>query len=1014
MTLPILDLRDRALLGRDLVVSAGAGSGKTFTLSVLVAGALGRGPWRPQDVLATTFSEAAATDLRARLLRPLEVLARFTEAHWAEGLPLLRQGEEAFAAWLEALPAGDAKARTEVRWASGLWMEADGKAPSWMRSPAEARLHWRRTRREAELLQVGTLHSLALSLLGQAGAAPREVVEVRDPSLLRLLRREVRAFLEAQPEALAPFVTRLQAWVEGQWATLSELHDHHRDAMGLLRPVDPSETLSLFETSLDRWMQQLLPFFKEELPIGKTKQAKASRVIALGPPPEALGPRLRWAQRVMSETFRDQVPKASYTDAFKTALEGSTSVVAAFETMNAALVEGALVRFQAVKEQRRLATFGDLVRMAVDGLSEGRITPPKPPLLLVDEVQDVSPAQDALLSALQAAHTLRVGDLKQAIYGFRGGDPELLRQRLQEAKSTGGALRLPANHRSRAPIVDLANALVTEVWPTVDAESAPEDAAQDATRAAEAGVALIPREGKGSAQDLLGFTDWIAPLSRPEGWTSLFGEEDRGPRRRALLLQRRTRLPRLRLLLHRLGVDPFVLSSEGFWDSPGVRLLRAALAYATNPEAPLPRAVLLRQWMGLSDGEITARMRSESRMPDPAAEDGFHWVKGLNGLGTRDLVGLLLAEGPLWSLLQATAAHGVQEPLRARRNLEAFVIQLLALPDAPASALAMLDERAKGSPRGDVPTEPEGADLLIQTVHASKGLEYEDVILPCLDPYAAPLRNGAAGADAEGRFRQGWRLGGLDGPALASLKAQAKAKRVRDDLNLFYVALTRARDRLVMLASGKPQPQPGWHAWAKALGERAELPSPERPALAPLLVSTTEPLIWEAPPHRALPPPPLVEAEEDEASRQRRMLEGDLMHAYLRDLLLRWEDPTAFEACLQAAPPVAQARDQALQALATLEARGWRHLPRRTELPLAGTAASGALGRADLVIWEPDRRHPTGLHLIDFKHSSTFDAAALAAYRAQLARYASALQVQAPVSAWLLALRSGELVQIDF
>ena len=134
-----------------------------------------------------------------------------------------------------------------------------------------------------------------------------------------------------------------------------------------------------------------------------------------------------------------------------------------------------------------------------------------------------------------------------------------------------------------------------------------------------------------------------------------------------------------------------------------------------------------------------------------------------------------------------------------------------------------------------------------------------------------------------------------------------------------------------------------------------------------------------------------------------------MVHAFLRDLLVRWEDPAGFAACLAAPPPVAGAKEHAERFLADFETRGWRHLRRRTELPLAGGAASGAQGRADLVVWEDDR-----IHLLDFKNSKSFGPEELASYQAQLSRYAQAIQAQEgkPVEAWLVALKSGAWVAV--
>src|ERR1035438_5448453 len=103
-----LDLGDPRILDQSLVVSASAGSGKTFTLTVLVTANLGREDIRPYEILATTFSEAAAADLRERLLRPLDLLTALDEPAWKAFLPLLQTPDPAvLEAFLKGLPLGE-------------------------------------------------------------------------------------------------------------------------------------------------------------------------------------------------------------------------------------------------------------------------------------------------------------------------------------------------------------------------------------------------------------------------------------------------------------------------------------------------------------------------------------------------------------------------------------------------------------------------------------------------------------------------------------------------------------------------------------------------------------------------------------------------------------------------------------------------------------------------------------------------------------------------------------------
>jgi ATP-dependent helicase/nuclease subunit A len=81
-------------------------------------------------------------------------------------------------------------------------------------------------------------------------------------------------------------------------------------------------------------------------------------------------------------------------------------------------------------------------------------------LLMVDEFQDTSPIQLALFLRLTsfAKQVYWVGDIKQAIYGFRGSDTELMESILNELEALGGVKdRLNHSWRSRKPLVDLVN-----------------------------------------------------------------------------------------------------------------------------------------------------------------------------------------------------------------------------------------------------------------------------------------------------------------------------------------------------------------------------------------------------------------------------------------------------------------------------------------------------------------------------------------------------------------------------
>jgi ATP-dependent exoDNAse (exonuclease V) beta subunit len=1029
----VLDLSDPLLLDQSIVVSASAGSGKTFTLTVLVTANLGREDIRPFEILATTFSEAAAADLRERLLRPLDLLTSLDDRTWKDLLPLLKTPEPAaIEAFLKGLPLGERprKSAGEVAQAACHWAAA-----AWIESPARARAFWRRTRREAELLQVSTIHSLAMRVLGQGAGAPETVRDVTHPALLRLLRQTLREALtlpETDPDHVPARL--LLTWAERNWEEVSRGHDNHRDAMGHLQSEDPAPIRVRLLAALTAAERALAPFAANPLlaldqSSSQRRHFKASSILPLPVAGSDLAARLRWAE---GQGRRVDATKGYYSVPFKTAMATFEPVVDALEAWLRCLLVEALNRFEARKADQGLATFGDLVRSALRSLQEAPLEGSSPRLLLVDEYQDTSPSQDAFLAALGAERIVRVGDVKQAIYGFRGGDPGLLGGHLRAAGER--AFRLPFNFRSTPQVVALANRYVEEVWPQLAPDMESLDGAQTSVAPEALPVGLVRTMAPSSRADLSALSDWISGLAREEGWRQCLGEPAKpGPRRRTLLLKQRTKLPTLLQRLKRQGIQPYVVAKEGFWDSPGVRLVMAALEAAAHPERPRPCVALLRQLVGMSDGEITRLALSREGRPglpglgqlDPEAlpeprREAARWLLDLRQASTQELAGRLLNQGALLRSMAALHSHGAMEPLRARRNLAALLAMLLDLPASPSVAYALLEDERAGMERGDLPASAEDADLLIQTVHASKGLEYDDVILPLLHAHPRPLRRGELRTSPEsGELLIAWKLGNYPGRAYRELKPLIEARQRRDDLNLLYVALTRAKEGLCLLLQ-EPRERADaadsktWAHWGQHLVDaHSELKYLQNPP-APMPIQPPDGPAWEAPATRAALSSGYSTFDSHEElpveSRAKARQDGEDVHAFLRNLLVRWEDAEAFAACMEAAPEVAGVRENARRFLEQFEERGWRHLRRRTELPLAGAAASGALGRADLVIWEVDH-----IHLLDFKHSKAFSDDELDGYREQLSRYAHALQVQEGkgVEAWLVALRSGEWVGVE-
>jgi ATP-dependent exoDNAse (exonuclease V) beta subunit len=1069
--LPALDLADPILAarlpGKSLAISAGAGSGKTFTLVTLILGFLGRDGARAFEVMATTFGRESAADLKARILGPLDVLSQWDEDRWSEALMVLRDSWDAWDARLKA-----ANAPEEIALAARQW-STEGQWPAWTTTPAKARYHWIRTRREAESLEVSTVHGVALEVLRRAGEAGTELLAADDPRMVALLRRAGREVLGLPASHRDSVMARkLLGWLEGveaeksRWQRICEAFDAHTDALGTWREnTETEDTAEALWAATGEWIEAYRPFGETPMRAAKlTKKGpphasfakyglkKIVRAPLLDAPELEL---LRFAESLATSLPKDDgdYPASYLASEFLAAMAPLGEVLPDLvEHWLSLLLERVFLRFLVLKEERRWLSYGDLVRRALNHL---RAIPAArhPKLLLVDEFQDINPVQEAFLNSLGAEATVVVGDPKQAIYGFRGGVADLLKHRIEAASVRGLAFRLPKNHRSTAPVVSLANVFVRDIVPLLDASAVDPDGEQEdgGKWCGEPLVAVARVDSEHpKAADLPAASAWIAALACETGWRDLGMTEiaSHGPRRRALLLPRRNGLPALRRALQQRGVEPLVQTRDGYWESPGVRLMMALLECLAHPTHSLPVLSVLRSaWIGATDGDLLALAgplkdgwdNLEVEAVPPHLQAGFQWLQDLRGSSVQRVAAQGLSRPGLLEFLASTEAHGRLEPERARRNLDHFLGLLPALSADVASAFAALD-RQRARPKGDAPADGATANLLIQTVHSSKGLEYEDVLVPMLNYAVKGLRKGEVGRrGTQQHLLLGWKFGNFQAVGYRELKCEEDARVRREGLNMMYVALSRARHRMVLLqqwgrdsATGafaappsastlrEEGKTPNWQHIASEFSMRLpEIPLFDAPPTAPSLAALEPVAPRKAPDHSTLPcHAGMQSASEDSPERSARKRQGTALHGLLREVLVRHLlDPKVAQAHLLANPVVArwpQAAEQMQRFLVALQTQGWDRLPRRTEFPLRNVGSSGMTGFADLVIWEPDRAYPSRIHLVDFKLAEAFGELQAEAYRIQLDGYRQALlwlHPDAEVETWLYSIEGGRFVE---
>jgi ATP-dependent helicase/nuclease subunit A len=818
--------------GRDIFLRAGAGTGKTSVLVDRFCAAALDPEGGVERILAFTFTERAADQLRRRIRD--EFSRRLGEA----------TGEQA-----EVL--ADALEATDRAW-------------------------------------ISTIHGFCRRLLAShpaaAGIDPRFRV-VDEAEAERLAIRAVDAALaemveSGEPEALElAAANRRRTLLEMTRGAYDELRSHGDPAPALpeLPPPDTVAAITL--------LREAAAAAHEECGEASGKSVAARERIATAMEVDPALP----ADDELLEALRDleirSTAKAFSGDAcqrYTKALKRAQGTVAAhvlapaYEQLRE-LVSRFGSGYERLKEERAALDFEDLQLKAVELLSGSETLRDRYrdqfDHLMVDEFQDTNRLQLRLIDQLRGLGTrlFLVGDEFQSIYGFRHADVEVYRcehRRFEEGDEPNGeALPLTGNFRAAPELVATTNAIGHGLLAGFEPLTAFVDSASgDAPRvellltvddpkgweAEETGLARLPDDPSSASK--------VAEARRLAGrLRNLVDDENVDPSTIVVLLRAFTHVAALERALKEAGLDPYVVGGRGFWSQQQIDDLRCLLAVVSNPLddealfgalaspacAVLPdtlwllrRAAVWRNEEGrerpdhiwplvrdLAESGATERGDAETAalIPSEEIERLVRFATVLIDLRGRS------TEGGLETLVERVAtafdydlATLGREDGRARwanvRKLMRLAREFEASegPDL-AAFLEYLESRAASRDReAEAATRAEGhAGVRVMTVHGAKGLEFDVVAVADLGRNlqlgwaslrVEPAKEGPEGAELA---RVGVQLGRLGRPAarlhdFQELTDLAAERDAEEEARLAYVAATRARERLILSGTYRP------------------------------------------------------------------------------------------------------------------------------------------------------------------------------------------------------------------
>jgi ATP-dependent helicase/nuclease subunit A len=531
--------------------------------------------------------------------------------------------------------------------------------------------------------------------------------------------------------------------------------------------------------------------------------------------------------------------------------------------------------------------------------------------IMVDELQDTNQVQLELIELIANANLFTVGDAQQSIYGFRHADVELFERLGERLAAVGARATLDINFRSRREILNVINGVFEKELGDQFRPLRPGRPPEPQTGPLV--ELLVADKGADWTTEGLGAPWRVAEARALAARVGRLLADGTAARDVVVLTRATTDLRVYERALEDRGIPTYLIGGRGYWAHPQVIDIAGYLAALANPRAEEALyTVLASPLVGVSADALvvlaaTARDRaldpwSVLRRPD-GAFDGL-------GIGDRDLLGRFAD----WFAIEREAVPRASAEELIDRVLErtGYDLAVLRMPGGPRRLanvrklmrlarehetahgpdlrgfLELVARRAGGAfgaasgsgeaRESEAPVEGEALDAVrLMTIHRAKGLEFDVVCVADLGR-GPRWRADVMRVGRDGRFGMrlaepgtGRRESALDYKALGDERYEAES---REERRLFYVAMTRARERLILSGAAGLEAWPalegngGPIAWIGPAVEELEDGEVEVKFVRPEDVRTGPELVSDLPgsgehlePERVdVPPPPAVAA----------------------------------------------------------------------------------------------------------------------------------------------------------
>ena len=468
--------------------------------------------------------------------------------------------------------------------------------------------------------------------------------------------------------------------------------------------------------------------------------------------------------------------------------------------------------------------------------------------VFVDEYQDVNPIQDAIIDMVASGDVFMVGDVKQAIYGFRGSKSKIFTDKCRQAEEKGDFIVLPDNFRSSPEVIDFVNRLFSRVMarPLSDIDYAKGHAMRGGSRYGEGyrGNAKIllfdkakeEREQAEGVYSVLGHRGGVsfipsgglavlAAVKRARGET--YFDPDSGQEKRVeagdicVLTRKRSNksVQAIVRVLSAAGYSVRGAAEQNICDLAEIRQILDILSYIDDSRQDIPLASAMLSPLGAFSEEELAEIRILSgSVPrgtpfrDLVVNYGQTHIDGLaikinkflqdaerlrrlsDYLGAAALIDEITAKGGFVGKFSSA------ERMAALRRLQSEAYS----PSGELSLAAFLAKLRANAFEVTMPSSPTANSITVMTMHASKGLEFPVVIVADISESFEGDSSSDMPFDEKYGFAPRYydvERGVYFNTMLRRVLAiEERAEELGNEINLFYVACTRAKYSLYILS----------------------------------------------------------------------------------------------------------------------------------------------------------------------------------------------------------------------